>query len=391
MKIIIYLSIILVGVSLFSGSKQLQAQSNNLCQGHYWTEDEGNQMMKQFASQWSDKASWEKRADIIRQGIINGLRIEEMPKEDFPFKPIIHSSKKMDGYTVENIAIVSFPGFYITGNLYRPTEYEGRIPAILSPHGHWEDRRFSDEVQTRAAVLARMGAMVFTYDMIGYGESTQTEHRIPYTLLLQTWNSTRVLDYLISRDDVNADRIGITGASGGGTQTFVLTAIDDRIAASVPVVMVSAHFFGGCVGESGMPIHKDANHQTNNVEIAALCAPRPMMVISDGNDWTRNNPRVEIPYLQKVYAAYDAENKLEPIHLPTEMHDYGYSKRAPMYLFFAHHLGLSAGNVPFNGGVDESFVKILPRDQLTVFNADHPRPDDALIGEEAVMGYLGIR
>lgn len=381
----------LCALFLLASLNKLSGQSDLLCQGNYWTEDEGNLMMKQFAAQWSDKASWEKRADIIRNGIIKGLRIEEMPKEEFPFKPIIHSLKKMNGYTVENIAIVSFPGFYITGNLYRPTNYTGRIPAILSPHGHWEDRRFSDEVQTRAAVLARMGAMVFTYDMIGYGESTQTEHRIPFTLLLQTWNSKRVLDYLISRDDVDSKRIGITGASGGGTQTFILTAIDDRIAASVPVVMVSAHFFGGCVGESGMPIHKSDHHQTNNVEIAALCAPRPMMVISDGNDWTRNNPRVETPYLQRVYALYNAEHKLEPVHLPTEMHDYGYNKRAPMYLFFAHHLGLSAGNVPFNGGIDESFVQILPRDGLTVFNEDHPRPTDALIGEKAVMEYLGIR
>ncbi len=365
------------------------AQTDHLCQGHYWTEDEGNQKMKEFAAQWSDKVSWESRADVIKKGIINGLRLEEMPQEHFPFQPIIHSPKQMDGYTVENIAIVSFPGFYITGNLYKPTSYEGRIPAILSPHGHWEDRRFSDEVQTRAAVLARMGAMVFTYDMIGYGESTQTEHRFDYTLLLQTWNSKRVLDYLTSRNDVDPERIGITGASGGGTQTFILTAIDDRIAASAPVVMVSAHFFGGCVGESGMPIHKSTQHQTNNVEIAALCAPRPMMVISNGNDWTRNNPRVEVPYLQRVYALYDAEHKMESIHLPTERHDYGYNKRAPMYLFFAHHLGLSAGNVPFNDGVDESFVEILPREQLTVFNADHPRPDNALIGVEAVMGYLG--
>lgn len=366
-------------------------QSDLLCQGAYWTEEEGNLMMKKFASLWSDKESWETRADMIRDGIIDGMRLKEMPNEDIPFNPIIHSTKEMEGYVVENIAIVSFPGFYITGNLYRPAEYDGRIPAILCPHGHFPDARFTKGLQTRAAVLARMGAIVFTYDMIGFGESTQVEHRIPKTMLLQTWNSRRVLEYLISRDDVDADRIGITGASGGGTQTFLLTAIDDRIAASVPVVMVSAHFFGGCVGESGMPIHKSTSHQTNNVEIAALCAPRPMMVISDGADWTRNNPRVEVPYLKRVYALYDAEHKLEPVHLPNEKHDYGYNKRAPMYIFFAHHLDLSTGNVPFQiGGVDESFVEVLPREALTVFNENHPRPDDALIGEKALMDYLGL-
>src|SRR5690554_624335 len=256
----------------------LSAQENLLCQGAYWTEQEANLKMKEFGSLWSDKVSWEKRANTIREGILNGMEWDRMPKEEFLFNPIIHTAGEMDGYIVENIAIESFPGFFITGNLYRPANYNGRIPAILSPHGHFPDARFTEAIQTRAAVLARMGAIVFTYDMVGFGESTQVEHRLPKTLLLQTWNSKRVLDYLISRDDVDPDRIGITGASGGGTQTFILTAIDDRIKASVPVVMVSAHFFGGCVGESGMPIHRSHDHQTNNVEIAALCAPRPMMV-----------------------------------------------------------------------------------------------------------------
>lgn len=381
------LIILLLGVL---STAQVRTQTDLLCQGAYWTEQQGNLKMKEFASQWSDKATWEQRAEIIRRGIVRGMEFDKMPDHNFDFDPIIHSTRELDGYVVENIAIVSFPGFYITGNLYRPASYEGRIPAILSPHGHFPDARFTESIQTRAAVLARMGAIVFTYDMIGYGESTQVEHRIPKTLLLQTWNSQRVLEYLISRNDVDPSRIGITGASGGGTQTFLLTAIDDRIAASVPVVMVSAHFFGGCIGESGMPIHRSTSHQTNNVEIAALCAPRPMMVISDGADWTRNNPRVEIPYLKRVYAQYDAEHLLEPIHLPNERHDYGYGKRAPMYIFFAHHLGLSTGRVPFDGGVDESFVKILPRESLTVFNDDHPRPTDALIGEEALMNYLGF-
>lgn len=368
----------------------LSAQDNLLCQGAYWSEQEANLKMKEFGSLWSDKASWEKRANTIREGILNGMEWDRMPKEEFPFNPIIHTAGEMDGYIVENIAIESFPGFFITGNLYRPANYNGRIPAILSPHGHFPDARFTEAIQTRAAVLARMGAIVFTYDMVGFGESTQVEHRLPKTLLLQTWNSKRVLDYLISRDDVDPDRIGITGASGGGTQTFILTAIDDRIKASVPVVMVSAHFFGGCVGESGMPIHRSHDHQTNNVEIAALCAPRPMMVVSVAGDWTRNTPRVEAPYLQRVYAQYDAEHNFESVHLPTERHDYGYNKRAPMYMFFAHHLGLSTGRVPFNGGVDESFVEILPRESLTVFNAQHSRPDHALIGESEVMKYLGF-
>jgi len=313
-----------------------------------------------------------------------------MPSIVGEFNPVIHGVRTMDGYTVENIAIESFPGFFITGNLYRPVEPAEKNPAVLCPHGHAADKRFTADVQIRSAALARMGAIVFAYDMVGYGESHQVNHRMPIALLLQTWNSRRVLEYLISRPDVDPDRIGMTGGSGGGTQTFILAALYDRIKVSVPVVQVSAHFFGGCVCESGMPIHKSAKHQTNNVEIAALCAPRPLLLISNGADWTRNTPRIEYPYIQKVYSLYYAEHKVENVHLPAEKHDYGYSKRTAMYNFMAHHLKLNIRALPYENGFKEEFVEILEPDQLKVLDTDHPLPDSALQGDHAVMHYLGI-
>lgn len=365
-------------------------QESMLCMGGHWTEDEANLMMKEFQTHWSDKASWEKRAHMIRQGMIDGMQLDKMPDTEGNFNPMIRNTREMDGYIVENIAIESFPGFYITGNLYRPTAPKEKNPAVLCPHGHARDKRFTEDVQKRSASLARMGAVVFAYDMVGYAESTQINHRMPIALVLQTWNSKRVLEYLLSRPDVDPDRIGMTGGSGGGTQTFVLTALDERITVSVPVVQVSAHFFGGCICESGMPIHKSDHHQTNNVEIAALCAPRPLLLISNGADWTRNTPRIEYPYIQKVYALYDAEHKVENVHLPSQKHDYGYSKRVAAYNFLAHHLKLNSGAMPYENGFKEDFVEVLEPAQLKVFTEDHPRPSNALQGDQAVMEYLGI-
>jgi len=377
-------------ILLFGLLASVSAQESMLCVGGHWTEDEANLQMKEFRSTWNDLDSWKARADVIRKGIIKGMQLEKMPVIRGQFHPVIHSRREMDGYMVENIAIESFPGFWITGNLYSPLEPEVKNPAVLCPHGHAADKRLTPDVQIRSAALARMGAIVFAYDMVGYGESQQVTHRMPIALLLQTYNSRRVLEYLLSRPDVDPERIGMTGGSGGGTQTFMLTAIDERITVSAPVVQVSAHFFGGCICESGMPVHKSKQHQTNNVEIAALCAPRPLLLVSNGGDWTRNTPRIEFPYIQQVYALYSAENRVENVHLPLEKHDYGPSKRAAAYNFLGHHLRLNRGALPYDNGYREDFVTILDREQLKVFVRDHPLPPDALQGDEAVMEYLRV-
>jgi hypothetical protein len=382
------LSLVLLFTLLLSS---VAGQESMLCVGGHWSEDEANLKMKEFRSNWDNLESWEARADTIRKGITQGMQLEKMPIIEGQFNVVTHHRREMDGYVLENIAIESFAGFWITGNLYTPFEPAELNPAVLCPHGHAADKRFTADVQIRSAALARMGAIVFAYDMVGYGESHQVTHRMPIALLLQTYNSRRILEYLLSRPDVDPQRIGMTGGSGGGTQTFMLTAIDKRITVSAPVVQVSAHFFGGCVCESGMPVHKSAYHQTNNVEIAALCAPRPLLLVSNGADWTRNTPRIEFPYVQQVYALYDAENRVENVHLPLEKHDYGPSKRAAAYNFLGHYLRLNMGALPYKNGYREDFVTILEPDQLRVFDAEHSLPSNALKGDEAVMGYLGIR
>ena len=141
-------------------------QDNMLCVGPYWTEDEANLKMKEFAATWTDLNSWEKRAETIKQGIIKGMKLDQMPKIEGNFNEQITNTRQFDGYIVENIRIESFPGFYITGNLYRPVTPGKKNAAVLSPHGHLQDKRLKEDVQYRCAVLARMGAIVLAYDMV---------------------------------------------------------------------------------------------------------------------------------------------------------------------------------------------------------------------------------
>lgn len=359
-----------------------------LCRGNYFTEEQGKESLDHFASTYHDVQGWERRADRIRRGIMEGMQLTTL-KFDTPLKPIVKNKREYDGYTVENVAFESLPGFFVTGNLYRPSKTLKSYAVVLSPHGHGKDPRYGESVQKRCASLARMGAIVLSYDMVGYGESNQCDHKHPLVLKLQAINSLRAIDFLLSLPKADPKRIGVTGESGGGTQTFLLTALDKRIAVSIPVVMVSAHFFGGCVCESGMPIHKSKDHQTSNVEIAALAAPRPMLLISDGKDWTKNTPDVEYPYVMNIYKLYRKETQLENLHLPDEGHDFGFSKRKGAYRFLAKHFSLSVKEITDqNGEISETFAKVEQPEVLNIFTEENKRPAYAVQGNEAVTSLL---
>ncbi len=360
-------------------------------------EAHGAASLEAMGETWSTAHQWRDRAARITDHI---LRTLDLPTaRPWPLHTIRHSRLHLDGYSVEAVAFQSLPGLWVTGNLYLPAGVASGeltiVPGVLCPHGHSGARgdepegRFRSDHQRRCATLARMGAAVFAWDMIGWGESDQMAHRHEDAVRVQTLNSMRVIDFLHSLPYVDRARIGVTGGSGGGTQSFLLTCVDERVAVSAPVVMVSAHFFGGCPCESSLPIHNGPTHVTNNVEIAATAAPRPLLLVSCGGDWTSNTPDIEFPYVQRVYAILGVPSLAANVHLADEGHDYGPSKRVAMYPFMAEHLGLDLHTVTGpDGRVDESNVCIVPRSALCVFDDDHPRPEGALMGREAVIAAL---
>lgn len=349
------------------------AQSSGLCQGHYYTEQEGAAKLQALKKRLTTRKDWEQHADSIRAQLRKGMELEVYP-ERTPLNPQFRNKKILDGYTVESVVFESLPGFYVTGNLYKPLGKIKRrsLAVILFPHGHFPEEddygRFMGDVQYGSAAMARMGAMVFAYDMVGWGESVQLPHKYEKVLLFQTWNSMRVIDFMLTLPEADPGRIGVTGASGGGTQTFMLTALDDRVKVSVPVVMVSSHFFGGCSCESGMPVHKNGNTVYTNAEIACVAAPKPMLMISDGNDWTKNNETVEFPFAQHVYKLYQNERQVELAHFPREGHDYGKNKRKAAYPFLSRHLSLDLQKIrDEKGNITEDFVSLQSRNDLIYF------------------------
>ncbi len=335
-----------------------------------------------------DRDAWEARARVVRTGIWRGMALDPLPART-PLNAVIHSRRERDGYSVENVYFESLPGVFVSGNLFRPTERIGRVPAILHPHGHfnqdgWTARTRPDQ-QLTCAQLAKMGAVCFSWDMVGWGESTQLVHGVPYAMALQLWNSLRSVDFVETLPEVDAARIGVTGASGGGSQALLLGALDPRIAAVAPVVMVSADWPGGCDCETGMPIRDDTG--TNNAEIAALIAPRPALFVSDGADWTQTFPAADFPYLQGIWRLYDREPAVGNVHLADEGHDLGPSKRAALYQFFARNFALEELPLDATATPPEG-LPLEPFPSLAAFDDDHPRPATQLTDPDQVANLL---
>lgn len=294
---------------------------------------------------YKNLSDWEKRKVHLRRQILSAAGLFPLP-ERTPLHPQIFGRIERQGYTIEKVLLETLPGYYLGGNLYRPYPNAGKHPAVLNPHGHWVYGRLEnqplDSGPTFGINLALQGYVAFAWDMVGYNDTIQTPHVFGSSVEqlwsfgpmgLQLWNSIRALDFVSSLEDVDTARIAIAGASGGATQSFLLAAIDDRLQVAAPVNMVSAIMQGGdaCENAPGLRIG------TNNVEIAAMFAPKPMLLVSATGDWTRNTPTVEYPAIRGIYELYGKPDNVETLQLNAP-HNFDKENREAVYAFFARRL-----------------------------------------------------
>lgn len=354
------------------------------------------------AGKFKNLKNWKERAQELRERILVSSGLWPMPPKT-ALNPIIRSKMQRDGYTIEKVILETFPGFFLTGNLYRPSGenhknavHNGQRPGILSPHGHWSepDGRLNPEVQPRHIQLARMGAVVFTYDMVGFSDSKWFGHNFEdsesdntFELLgidltgLHLWNSIRALDFLANQPEIDPNRIACTGASGGGTQTFLLTAVDDRIRVAAPVCMVSSIMQGGCDCENAANLRIG----TNNIEFAALTAPRPLILIGATGDWTKNIDTTGYPEIQTIYSLFDARDRVFCKVFDYD-HNYNQTSRQEVYRWFSKFV---FGGDNFQE-IKEQVFELESPDTLLCFTPSHPLPDHAVNKEQLALYFRGM-
>lgn len=374
------------------------------------------------------REAWEARAARLKRQLRVALGLWPWP-ERTPLNAAVHRTIDRDDYIVEQVVLESVPGHFVTGSVYKPRNRAGRLPAVLTPHGHWPGGRFQDvpdaeaqtalrtkaelteeaahhPLQARAVQLARMGVVTFLIDMLGYADSVQVPIEVAHKLFtarpdmetaerwgffspqaelhvqsvmgLQIWNAMRALDYLAARDDVDASRIGVTGASGGATQTFILGVLDDRPAALFPAVMVSTGMQGGCTCENANYLRVG----TGNVEIAALIAPRPLGMTA-ADDWTKTFETDGYPDLRRLFELVGAPDHVTLRAFLQFPHNYNAPSRAVMNDWFNRHLHLGWDAVP-----PERPFRPLTQAEATVWDTSHPAPRGGPEHERAVVAWM---
>lgn len=384
------LVLILLSTTASRGAELTSDERTRVLDSGERLEDRRMTELKDYRTPWtfekpSSLAEWATKREYIRRKVLLTCGLWPMPERG-PVEVEVFDRVEHEDYTIEKVLLKTLPGYYATGNLFRPKQNaEGpkqRFPGVLCPHGHWENGRNEDSerasVPGRAINLARQGYVVFTYDMVGYEDNAQLlshgfggDREALYGLIpagIQLFTSIRGLDFLETLEDVDSNKLGCTGASGGGTQTFLLYAVENRVKVAAPVNMISAHMQGGCKCENAPGLRLDLN----NMDIGATMAPRVLCMVSASGDWTKNTPTVEYPAIASVYELYNRPKMVmeQQVDAP---HNYDKNSREIVYKWFGKWFYRERPETDF---VEEDFV-VDASAQLRVF-ASREVPADAL-------------
>jgi cephalosporin-C deacetylase-like acetyl esterase len=337
-------------------------------------------------------AEWQARRPRLRQEYLDMLGLWPLP-EKTPLHATITGTLEPQGVVIEKLHYQSRPGLYVTGNLFHPKKIEGKLPTVLYVCGHSNRGRDGNKTayQEHGIWFASNGYICLMLDTLQLGEIPGVHHgtynrerwwwqALGYTPAgVECWNGIRAIDYLLSRPDVDPERLAVTGISGGGASTFWIAAADERIRCAVPVSGMSD--LESYVSHQVINGHCDCMFLVNTygwewTTIAALVAPRPLLFCNSDNDkiFPMDGNRRVIERLRKLYALY-GKPELVDDYVSHGGHAYRPDLRIAVFKWINKHLKHDTGPVQ-----DTEFAPI-PGKELRVFAEDKDLPQDALNGK----------
>ena len=325
---------------------------------------------------------WKNRREEYRRQLLEMLGLDPLPSRS-PLNPVVTGKVEHDEFTVENLHLQSRPGLYLTGNLFLPRKAEGRLPAILYVCGHAGVKKDGISYGNKAFYqrhgewFARNGYVCLVIDSLQLGEIEGIHHgTYRYGMWwwmnrgyspagVEAWNCVRALDYLQSRPEVDPERLGVTGRSGGGAYSWWIAAIDDRIKAAVPVAGITDlenHVVDGCVEG-----HCDCMFCVNTYRwdypiVAALIAPRPLLIGNTDSDsiFPLDGVIRTFEKVRKIYRLYGAAEKVG-VAITWGPHQDMQELQVPAMRWFNQHLQGSQRLV------ENAASNLLEPEQLRVF------------------------
>ncbi len=344
------------------------------------------QLLEQRAekvAQLNTRRDWQRRQEYVRETL---AEIVGPFPEKTPLNARVVGTVEKDEYRIEHVIYESQPGFYVTSSLFLPRNLEGKAPAVIYCSGHTIDGYRSTAYQHILLNLVQKGFVVFAFDPVGQGERLQYyDPDIRETVLggstnehsyggaqafisgssqarYMIWDGIRAVDYLLTRPEVDPDRIGITGRSGGGTQSAYIAAMDERIYAAAPECYITSfrrllESIGPQDAEQNMP--QFLRHGLDHADYLEVRAPKPTMMITTTRDFfsIQGARETAAEVLQAFQAFGQPDNFLmvedDAPHMSTE------KNREAMYAFFQEHLNLQ-------GSSEDEQVDLLTPEELQV-------------------------